>query len=170
MRVNRDQLLNRGYQHIRYNYAYNRRLIPEAFVQAQYNQIWKIDLRFLAGAGPRLRILQSDTAHLYFGALLMYEYEQISNGIEFNRDLRFSAYISGRYHFNPWVQLDHITYFQPRVDDFYDYRMSTETSLRFGITTKLGFKTTFSLSYDSRPPDDLQNTFYSWINGLSFQF
>jgi len=170
MRVNRDQLLNRGFLHARYNYEVNRALIPEVFVQAQYNQIWKIDLRFLTGAGPRFRLLANDTSSLYMGALLMYEYEQITDGIEYNRDMRFSAYISGHYQFNPWVQLDHITYFQPKVNDFFDYRVSTETSLRFGITSRLGFKTMFSLSYDARPPDDLQNTFYSWVNGLSLTF
>lgn len=170
MSVNKESLLNRGFQHVRYSYETRPYLIPEAFVQAQYNQIWNIDLRFLVGAGPRFRILRTDTSHIYMGTLVMYEYEQIANGSEYNRDVRLSTYLSGRYSFSPWVSVESITYFQPKVNDFADFRVSTESSLRFALTTRLGFHTTLSLSYDSRPPDDLQPTFYSWINGLTFNF
>ena len=170
MRVNQDRLLNRGFQHVRYNYEVRPYLIPEAFVQAQYNQLWRIDVRLLAGVGPRFRIYQTDTSRIYWGALVMYEYEQVNQGTTFNRDFRFSTYLSGGYTFKENLDFRTITYFQPRVDAWEDFRISTENSLRVGITSKLGFKTTFSLSFDSRPPDDLQDTFYSWVNGLSFKF
>lgn len=170
MSVNRDRLLNKGFQHIRYNFEKRPYLIPEAFVQAQYNQIWKIDVRILAGGGPRFRLHHTDSSYLYMGTLVMYEYEEVNQGAEYNRDVRFSGYVSGGYQFKPWVGVEHITYFQPRVDDLSDFRLSSETALRFALTSRLAFHTTFKLSYDSRPPDDLQTTFYSWINGLSFGF
>lgn len=170
MRVNQDQLLNRGFQHVRYNYETRPYLIPEVFVQAQYNQLWKIDVRLLAGAGPRFRLFRSDTANLYVGTLVMYEYEQVDQGSAFNRDFRLSSYLSGGFSFKSYIDFNSITYFQPRLDDWADFRISTQNSIRFGITSRLGFKTTFQLSYDARPPDNLQDTFYSWVNGLSFKF
>lgn len=170
MRVNKDALLNRGFQHFRYNYEIKPFIIPEAFVQAQYDQIWKIDLRFLAGAGPRFRFLKTDTSHVYMGTLMMYEYEQITDGAEINRDVRFSIYLSAGYAFNKVFKISNITYFQPRLDNPNDFRISTETQAAFSITSRLGFKARFSLSYDTRPPAQLQNTFYSLVNSLSFNF
>ncbi len=170
MKVDQSDLLNRGFQHVRYNYEFRRYLIPEAFVQVQYNQLWKIDLRLLAGAGPRFELFHSDSANIYLGTLVMYEYEEVNKGAEFNRDFRLSTYLSGGFTLKQNVEFNSITYFQPRLDAWEDFRISTENSLRFGITSRLGFKTTFGLSYDSRPPDDLQNIFYSWTNGISFNF
>lgn len=170
MRVNQDQLLNRGFQHVRYNYETRPYLIPEAFVQAQYNQLWNIDVRLLAGAGPRFKLYRTDTSRIYIGTLVMYEYEEVDKGAQYNRDFRLSCYLSGGYSLKKYIDFNTITYFQPRLDQWDDFRITTENSIRFGITTKLGFRTTFQLSYDTRPPDNLQNTFYSWTNGLSFKF
>jgi putative salt-induced outer membrane protein YdiY len=170
MSVNRDNIQNRGYQHFRYNYQIRPYLIPEAFVQAQYNQLWLIDLRLLMGAGPRFRLVHSDSTQLYAGALVMYEYENISNGIEKNRDVRLSAYVSGNFDFNANFGLSHITYFQPKIDDWADFRISSETDFRFSITSRLAFKTGLSLNYDSRPPEGLIKTFIGWKNTLSFNF
>ncbi len=170
MKVDQSDLLNRGFQHVRYNYAFYRYLIPEAFVQVQYNQLWKIDLRALLGVGSRFELIHSDSASIYLGAMVMYEYEEVDKASNFNRDFRFSVYLSGGLSLQNGIDINSITYFQPILDEWEDYRISTENSLRFGITTKLGFKTTLNLSYDSRPPEGLQNTFYSWTNGVSFKF
>lgn len=170
MQVNENALQNRGYQHVRYNYAVRPYLIPEGFAQVQYNQVWKINLRFLAGAGPRFRIVENDSTRLYLGTLVMYEYEEAADRTEFNRDVRLSSYVSGGIALQPWMELNHISYFQPKLNDWSDFRISTETSLQFSVTSRLKFKSTFELSYDARPPEGLQNTFYSWKNGLSFHF
>lgn len=168
--VNRDNIQNRGYQHVRYNYQIRPYLIPEMFVQAQYNQLWLIDLRLLMGAGPRFRLVQTDSTQLYAGTLLMYEYENIADGVEFNRDVRLSAYLSGNFDFNKNFGLSHITYYQPRIDYWSDFRISSETDFRFTITSRLSFKTGLTLNYDSRPPEGLINTFITWKNALSFNF
>ena len=170
MSVNQSNIQNRGFQHARYNYEFRPYLIPEAFIQAQYNQLWKIDLRVLAGAGPRFRILNTDSSRIYLGTLLMYEYENIADSLERNRDLRLSSYLSTGFAVNDRFRIDHITYYQPKVNLLSDFRISSETVFKFFLTTRLAFKTTFSINYDSRPPDGLENTFISWSNSLSFNF
>jgi hypothetical protein len=49
---------NAGYQHLRYNYRLMPRVTAEVFVQAQYNRVLLLDRRYLAGAGPRFRIIK----------------------------------------------------------------------------------------------------------------
>jgi hypothetical protein len=51
--------VNAGFQHFRYNYKVKNRLTWEAFIQSQYNPILRLDLRLLAGTGPRLKIVKN---------------------------------------------------------------------------------------------------------------
>lgn len=171
LKVDKEDLQNRGYQHVRYSYeVIPRYLIPEAFAQVQYDQVWLLDMRFLAGAGPRFQLFKNDTARAFAGALVMYEYEKVDGGADYNRDFRLSTYLSGSYRWQKHLGLDHITYFQPRLDDFKDLRISTETSFRVDITRHLGLKLGFTLNYDARPPESLPKRIYSLTNSISYVF
>lgn len=170
MKVDQTDLQNSGFQHVRYNYKFRKYLIPECFVQAQFNQIWKIDLRFLAGAGPRFELLKNDSTRIFMGALVMYEFEKVDRGAEYHRDFRMSCYGSTGFGIGKGVSLENITYLQPLLKDISDVRLSSETSINTKINKKISFRTTFSLNYDSRPPDGLTDVFYSFINALSYKF
>ena len=170
MQVDRSDLLNRGYQHVRYNYELRPYLIPECFVQAQYDQIWKLDYRLLAGAGPRFKLLQNDSARIFTGTLAMLEYEQVDGGSQINSDVRMSTYLSGSYNWPNHFGIDHITYFQPLVTDLRDFRISSETNLRVAFTKHLGLKVGFGLNYDAEPPPGLPTLIYNLNNSISYIF
>lgn len=169
LKVDTHAVQNSGFQHVRYNYQVKKFLIPEAFVQAQYNQVWRLDVRFLAGAGPRFQLLRNDSNHVFLGALGMYELEKVTGNRHFTRDFRLSAYLSMGFGLNKKLTFESITYYQPLPRDPADFRLSSESSLRTRLTKRLGFKTSFSLNYDSRPPDGLTRLFYSFQNGLSYK-
>jgi putative salt-induced outer membrane protein YdiY len=170
IKVNNDDLLNRGYQHVRFSHELKPFLIPEAFAQVQYDQVWLLDMRALAGAGPRFRIFRNDTARAYAGTLVMYEYEKVDGGNDYNRDFRLSAYLSGAYQWHDRLSVDHITYYQPRLDDYRDFRVSTESNVRVGISRHLGIKLGFNLNYDARPPEGLPKRIYTLTNSISYVF
>ncbi|HEX2899381.1 MAG TPA: DUF481 domain-containing protein, partial [Bacteroidia bacterium] len=170
LKVDSNSIQNSGFQHVRYAYQLRKFLIPEGFVQAQYNQVWKLDFRFLAGAGPRFQLLKNDSNRVFMGVLAMYEFEKVDGGRLFNRDMRCSAYLSMAFGLNKKLTFESITYFQPLFRRPRDFRLSSESSLRAAITKHLGFKTSFQLNFDSRPPDGLTRMFYSFQNGLSFKF
>jgi putative salt-induced outer membrane protein YdiY len=170
MKVNQAEILNRGYQHVRFSHEVKPFLIPEAFTQVQYDQVWLLDMRFLAGAGPRFRIFRNDTARAYGGALVMYEFEKVDGGKDYNRDFRLSAYLSGAYQWSDRLGVDHITYFQPRIWVPQDFRISTETNVRVGISRHLGLKVGFNLNYDARPPVGLPTRIYTLTNSISYVF
>ncbi|MBK9448288.1 MAG: DUF481 domain-containing protein [Bacteroidetes bacterium] len=170
LKVDSNSIQNSGFQHVRYAYQLRKYLIPEAFVQAQYNQVWKLDFRFLAGAGPRFQLLKNDSNRVFMGVLGMYEFEKVDGGLRYNRDFRVSAYLSMGFGLNKKLTFESITYFQPLIRMPRDFRLSSESSLRAAITKHLGFKTSFQLNFDSRPPDGLTRMFYSFQNGLTFKF
>lgn len=170
LKVDSQSVQNSGFQHVRYSYHIKKVLIPETFVQAQYNQVWKLDMRFLVGAGPRFQILKNDSNRIFLGTLAMFEYEKVDGGRQFNRSIRSSSYISMALGIDKKVTFESITYYQPLFRRPRDFRLSSETGLRAAITKHMGFKTSFLLNFDSRPPDGLTKMFYVFQNGFSYRF
>ena len=165
-----------GFGHLRYNYRAKEWLAWEVFTQAQYDKIQQIDLRLLAGTGPRLRIVRTDSAQFYFGALYMFEHEESSNEFEepeaFTErlildDHRLSTYLSAGFRFTSYLAVNHITYFQPNLSNLSDFRISSETTLSIKLTDRLSLRTYFQLIYDTRPLIPVPNTMYTLNNGLS---
>lgn len=166
---------NNAFGHLRYNYFINDWLTWEAFTQIQYDEIQQINARILSGTGPRVKLLRTDTSQLFFGLLYMFEHEESTDEFEepmerevdvILNDNRLSAYLSGGFRITETFGINHVTYFQPNLEDFGDFRISTETSLTFRISDKVSFRTYFQLMYDERPPIPVPNAMYSLSNGL----
>jgi hypothetical protein len=166
-RVGDDNLVNNGFQHLRYNFELSPWLISEAFSQVQFNVIQKIRVRALNGGGLRFRVVETDTFSFFLGTTYMFEYEELKDSLStINRDHRQSSYLSFNYRFNDVFRVEHITYFQPKWLDFGDFRLSSETRLSFQVTEKLAFSISYDFLYDTRPPEDLPTTFYTIRNSL----
>lgn len=169
--VDNQNFVNNGFQHIRY--AYNSCRFPkiyvEGFEQMQYNQIQLIQFRALLGGGARAIILDLDSASINLGAFLMGEYEEELNGA-INRHLRYSTFLSFDFQFNKTTGINSITYFQPDFIDTDDFRISSETSLRFSITQRLKFRLVYNIQYDTRPPEGAPKTMYFISNVFGFEF
>ena len=176
---------NRGFQHIRYNYKVNSWFTPEVFVQGQYNPIWDMKGRVLAGLGPRFRMLEREHTSAFLGTLVMYEYEEAGDDdtTVVSNDIRLSSYLTFGLDYETF-RFSSITYYQPRLDAWSDFRVATDNSITVPIRSKkkegadgkparervLSLRTSFSLTYDSRPPDGLRNTFYDLRSGVEFAF
>ena len=103
----------------------------------------------------------------------MFEYDEENEGedqVIFSRDHRLSSYIN--LHLQPvdYIKLNSTTYFQPVLTRFSDMRLSSETNLQIKVTKKLTFSTTFTILFDSRAPEGVPETIYSFLNGLQFSF
>ncbi|MEX0967398.1 MAG: DUF481 domain-containing protein [Bacteroidia bacterium] len=170
IRTNTTDLINNGFQHLRYNYQHKRWLIWEAFTQIQYNQVQKLDLRGLAGTGPRFRFVQNDTVSLHIGTLYMYEYEELTEGLPLERNHRLSSYVSFDLEITDKVNIDHITYYQPVITHFNDFRVSSELVVTFKITRRLTFGVKGNYVYDSRPPPEIPGNTYEFKNSLGYRF
>lgn len=172
-KIEGNSLVNRGTQHLRYNRRVTQRVKWEAFVQAQYDAISDINLRALVGTGPRFKLSENENYKFYLGTLIMYEYEKASEDVmnRLQEDIRGSAYLSFSLYPTETLSIISTSYYQPRVDQFKDYRLSSNTSVLFKILDDLAFKTTFNYFFDAVPvTSEIPKTQYELTNGLLYSF
>ena len=172
-RLEGSSFVNKGIQHLRYNRKLSETIRWEAFVQSQYDAISSIDFRGLVGTGPRFKLSQSDDYRIYVGTLVMYEYEKadatIMNRIE--EATRGSAYLSFSFYPTENLSIISTSYYQPKLDEWNDYRLSSDTSLLLRIFERLAFKVNFVYKYDAVPVSpEIPKAQYELTNGLSYTF
>ena len=163
--------VNSGFAHLRYNYKVIKFLRWEVFVQLQYNDALNVGLRGLTGTGPRFKFYHSDYFRIYAGTLYMFEYIHNNNRTIFERNHRNSGYnyISFTIDINK-VDFTSTAYYQPKLTDFKDYLLYSQSKLTFEITDRLDFVTEFLIRYDSNPFPDIPKKSYNLNNGLLFSF
>ena len=161
---------NSGFGHFRFNRRLTPKIKLEFFSQVQYNSVTKITARYINGAGLRFKLSPYDNAKVYWGFTAMYEYEELSDPVIINKDIRLSSYITFNLVPVKTITLNNTTYMQPLLEDFNDFRLSNSTRLNFVITQNLSFTTDFNFLYDSRPPEDIPSINYQVKNGLNYRF
>jgi len=180
-KVNDEILVNDSYQHLRYNYRFSQInfMTLEFFGQNQFNMIKLLEHRNIAGGGFRLGLFDKEKFYLYFSPLFMFEREVLSDGLHtIHRRFKGDFYISTGFYVNQVFKVSHVTYYQPNIYKFQEFRIMSETSLSFKILKNIAFSFDFSVSYDSHPPIDykLENPaaipklFYIAKNGFLFNF
>ena len=179
--VDGSDILNSGYQHLRYNYNINKPdfITVEFFIQNQYDRIKLLEKRNLVGGGPRFRIFDKNKFYLYFSPLFMYEREVLSDGIGTETNLfKGDFYISTGLEFNEVFSVNHVIYYQPDMAKFNDFRLFSETAFAFKAFKRLTFSFNYQFSYDSHPPTDytgdepytIPKLFYTLKNVITFKF
>lgn len=179
--VDGEDIVNNGYQHLRYNYSFTKPsfLTLELFIQNQYNSIKLLKHRNLVGGGTRFLIHDGDKLFLYFSPLLMYEREVLSDGLStITERFKGDFYITTGIHINSVFSINHVTYYQPCITKFSEFRVFSETGFAFKAFKHLTFSINYQLSYDSNPPVDynldeptaIPNLFYTLKNIIRFKF
>lgn len=162
---------NSGITHLRYNYRFHPRIAWEIFTQAQYNKVSKIEFRGLMGTGPRFKLTTSEKYKFYFGTHIMYEQEELSDGVTpLQRDFRSSSYLSLSLYPTKTITFVSTTYFQPKLNDFGDYRFTSQSSLVIDLINNLAFSTTYTFSYDETPAIGIPNSQYNFESGFVYSF
>jgi hypothetical protein len=165
--VNGDELSNSGLIHIRYNRKLNKKLRLEVFTQYQYNRILGIERRNLIGIGPRYKINKSEKTVFYIGSLLMQEFEKASDNMKTISFQRLSNYLSLSIKNNAkTLEFASVVYYQPNVNFWKDYRVSSQAALAFNITSKLQFVNCVNYGYDSYAPANFSKKNIVLTNGL----
>ncbi|MDT0556277.1 DUF481 domain-containing protein [Patiriisocius hiemis] len=170
-KIEGNKFENSGIQHIRYNYRFHPKIAWEVFGQAQYNKVTLIDFRGLLGIGPRFKLTNSEKYKLYLGTLIMYEHEEVADGITpIQRDFRGSSYFSFSLYPSDRISIVSTTYYQPRLDAFSDFRISSQSSLLIDLFKNFAFKTTYTFIYDALPAVGIPNSQYDFTSGVAYTF
>jgi putative salt-induced outer membrane protein YdiY len=165
------------FEHLRYRYKLSELVTPEAFVQHEFDEFRRLQLRALGGAGVRLTVLQKKELGLAFGVAYMLEYEELNDAEgavdagETYTNHRLSTYALVAVGINEHVTLVNTVYFQPRFDAFADdFRVLDETQLQVKLTDHFSLKVSFVLAHDSDPPDLVEGTDTSMQTAVAVRF
>ncbi|WP_027126060.1 DUF481 domain-containing protein [Gelidibacter mesophilus] len=167
-----SSFVNKGIQHLRYNYRITPKIKMEGFVQVQYDAISEIDYRGLIGLGPRFKLNSNDDYRFYLGTLVMIEHEKASPIVEdrIQKDIRGSVYFSLSMYPTDNLSIISTSYYQPSFELLKDFRFSNESSLLLKIYESLALKTTFTYNFDAFPIEGIPKTQYELTNGLLYIF
>lgn len=169
--VNKTKPINDGFQHLRYSYQLTDRIIPEFFVQGQYNHNTKLAARYIMGIGGLFKIYNKDTdsMQLHLGMHYMPEYEKELLG-QINRHRRLNTMVSWGYTFKNKLTLNLVSYLQPDLRKLSDFRLLGNVALEMPITRKLTYRSSFGFVFDTDPPEGARTNFFNTRNGLRFVF
>ncbi len=157
--------------HLRYNRKLNEFWRWELFTQLQNNVVNQIRSRFLAGAGPRLKLSGTKKFRLYIAAAVMYEYEQESGSAKTtHRDARGSNYISFTLVPAAHMELNATTYYQPLLNQFSDYRVLTQARLKLKAGKNFSVQMRWNYLRDSAPAGSAPKEVYTFSTGLGYDF
>ncbi|RYZ43244.1 MAG: DUF481 domain-containing protein [Myxococcaceae bacterium] len=152
-----ERIVSQVLEHVRYRRRFTDRVSGEAFVQHEYNEFRRLQLRALLGAGPRFVLFNEEATGLTFGIALMVEHERLRKDGEADAgdrytDPRMSSYLLGRVKLMENIQLVETVYFQPRVTRPSDLRVLNETLFAVTPNPRVTVGIGFNLTYDSAPP------------------
>jgi len=166
-----QNFVNQGSLHFRHNVKLSDLMVWESLIQGQYNSIAKINFRGLLGTGPRFKIIGHEKHRLYVGSILLFEYEEINNApLLINRDVRGSFYLSISVYPTERISMVSTSYYQPLLRHWSDHRFATENSIVIDLIDKLALKTSYTLTFDSHPAEEVNTTFYNLTTGLIYTF
>lgn len=177
--VNDARLVNFGYTHFRTQFFQKNPLSFEVFTQYQYDQARGLDLRLLAGAGPRWRLLKTEAWNIALGTGLMFEGEDWHDPVVKNtetikaRYLKSTNYIAFRYAINDNVDANTVVYYQVGYDRDYDqtlHRVSGDLNLAVKLVEKLSLTVAVNAAWESRPIVPIIPFIFTVTNGIRYKF
>ena len=123
------------------------------------------------GSGPRIKLTSSENYKFYLGTLIMYEQEEVSDGVTpLQRDFRGSTYLSFSLYPTDALSIVSTTYYQPKLNEFGDYRISSQSSLLVSVFKNFALKTSYTFTYDAFPAIGIPNSQYDFTTGITYSF
>jgi putative salt-induced outer membrane protein YdiY len=174
-RYGQEVRVSKSFIHLRYHYELLDWLYPEAFAQQQTDKFQRLQLRELAGVGPRFVLVDEEELRVATGTAYMFEYERISVPLGASDDPETTAHRWSNYVTATWVPDSRVRfmgtlYAQPRWDEFSDARFLLEGALTTQVFKRLAVKVLFTLRHDTRPPTDVKMTDAEVKNAFVLQF
>jgi len=112
----------------------------------------------LGGTGPRFALADGTDGPSFLGVAYMAEYERLDEESIAHAEPvcgtahRLSAYLNASVHLTDALALSGTTYFQPRFDQFADFRLLGEGSLDVSVAKSVTLGVGLKLRHDSAPP------------------
>ena len=138
-----NAFINQAFVHVRWTGMWHERVGTDVFAQYQFNEFLRLRARAVAGTGVRVEIVHTPVFMMWGGSGYMFEYNLL---------------------------LQNTLYYQPRFDDFTDFRVLEEFEALSKVTELLALGATLSVLHDSAPPTGVKETDLRLISTLRLSF
>lgn len=152
-----ERLAESAFAHLRHNFALGGPWHTLAFAQWQRDPFQRLSSRVLVGAGARYDFLRGRTTLASVGGSPMLEIENVEGEGTDTRG-RFSTFLHVRRRRETGPRLDATLFVQPRLTDVADTRVLLRGSARFELTEDFALALRLGLTYDSKPPENVEET------------
>ncbi len=171
--ANSEILVKKGFVHLRNVFAYSGNLNFELFLQKEFNDFISLNDRNIAGAGLRIKMLESytDTSSIAIslGCGIMYEGEDYTEGYKEDSHLaRSTNYLSINWKINNIFSISSVSYYQVDLTRLNNYRILNESDFSINIFKNLKLFAAIDYRYDSKPPETVENFDFEFVNGIRF--
>lgn len=158
--------------HARHNVRISPAVSSLLFVQNQYDPFRRLQRRTLLGVGARFDVVRREAWNASLGASYMFESERLTDAEpdEVDEDHRGSFFVSVIGQVTGSLRMDVSGFYQPRLDDFGDSRVSLDASARNDIVGGLDLIVALSITRESEPAPDVEETDLTLTSGLVFSF
>jgi len=175
--ANQEKTKNKAFIHFRYIRDISEWFFLEAFAQAQYDEFLLLNHRYLAGAGGRFdlasmlapdRDKETRKFDAFYGLGAMWETEQynLSDSDPVYNLVRLTSYLSMSYKPSETFRISVVSYYQPEIAEWADFRSRSNLELEIKILKKLYFISKYDLLYRSRPVGNTLRTDFEIKNGI----
>jgi len=167
---------DRAFAHLRHRTTINPVWGVEMFAQIGRDPFARLAQRTLLGGGMRATLLESDKkSAVYLGIGAFHEHEVLNSKLgtsdSLNTNLwRANSYFVVKNQLNEQLRVYSTTYFQPAISDAQDYRVLEQASMLVKLVGNLDLKLSLDITFDARPPQNVQKRDVLYSTGLEYNF
>ncbi len=169
--LNKNQVVNKGFGHLRMTKMISSKLFFEVFTQFGFNDFLLMKDRKLAGSGLRYKMVSNDRMNTFLGIGLMQENEIYDKVNEPEKKLlRSTNYLRWNINIAENTELYNTVYYQFSSSDINDYRLLYDGSIDFSVNENLSFFIELNYRYDNDSHGDMGKSYIQLNNGIEFTF
>lgn len=141
----------------RFDWRPSARFSPFVLADIARDEIRRLDLKSTGGVGAKWSAIDRPNGDLSLSLAGIYDYqnfkvEPMSGDPESESQIRWSARLKGERSFGDGATYEHVTFYQPVVDDFGDYVIEITNSVTTTLIGNLSLAVEHLYLRDSAPP------------------
>ena len=179
-------LENNGYFQTRLRDNDKRRVYPDYYIQYQWNGVWGLQNRGLAGCNARFKFWEDKTDDLYAGIGVFYEYEKWNptlSSFAFAEDSltvvyrtipRLNLTAKTAFKIKEGIDFSGSTFVQFPMNDqfsnFFNPRWFIDANIFFTVTKHLAIRVHYDHNFDAYRPLPIEQLYYNFNMGFQLKW
>jgi len=140
------------------------------FIFPSYNEFQDLKYRVQNGIGLKHTFIKADTMNYSISAAFIYELKESLSVSEKDELIRLSIRPKVKQSFSKSGTLFFVLFYQPALEDFKNYRLTSDIIFEFNIIKSLFFEFKINDEYNNIVPEGIERNDLSIINSLKIKY